>query len=527
MKDKKDKNLENSWFATENVPVVKKAKNKKKPKKRFYFNFAFFKRNKKTKKPTRDSNSKIRKFLGASSNIIVSASKTIYSPIKKGKQIIGKKPMYGKIFFTFLLIVIFRLAASITTPGVEVSDQFGSDPSSFVGIMDMMGGGALKQFSIVALGISPYITASIIMTLLQSEVFPPLYRLSRSGPAGKKKLNIITRIITLIFALIQAITIIQQLSGGSNAMVSLKPPFNTSIYRYFALPIILIAGSMFTLFLGEQITNKGVGNGTSLIIFSGIVVNLPSKFKNAFNQLISSNSTQSSFVGMMNFLLYIIVFLVILYIIGYLYKAERHVPIQQTGSGMTKEGSKISHLPIKINPAGVMPIIFALSISILPITVAQFMDHQNEARIWMENNLRLTAPIGLLMLMALTSLFTVAMSIITFNPYNVAESFKKNGTFIPGIKPGDQTEKYLVGIIIRLSIFSAVYLSAITAIQYIEEIIGMDQTMTFGGTSMIILVTVSIETLSQLKARDKTSKISKAKQKSMVTSSNKTGGLLW
>ncbi|NQZ65794.1 MAG: preprotein translocase subunit SecY [Mycoplasmatales bacterium] len=445
---------------------------------------------------------------------------------KSIKNVLKSKPLIGKILITLLLIVTFRVAASITTPGVVVQSGFGNDSSSFVGIMDMMGGGALRNFSIVALGISPYITSSIIMTLLQSEVFPPLYRLSRSGPAGKRKINIITRILTLIFAIIQSITIIQQLSGPLS-LVSLKEPFNTALYRYFALPVILMSGSLFTLFLGEQITKRGVGNGTSLIIFSGIAVNIPSKFKAAFDELVVGAGDKSVFVGAMNLILYTLVFLILIYIIGYFYKAERHVPIQQTGAGMTKKGNKISHLPIKLNPSGVMPIIFALSISILPVTIAQFLDYNNEARIWLEDNMRLTAPIGLAFLISLTFLFTIAMSMITFNPYNVADNFKKNGTFIPGIKPGEQTENYLTGIILRLSIFSAIYLSIITSIQYVEQIIGLDRNMTIGGTSIIILVTVSIETLSQLKARDQTNKISRAQTKTRKSTGGTTEGLLW
>lgn len=448
-------------------------------------------------------------------------------PFKNIKELFNKNPILLKIIYTIILIAIFRIAASITTPGIFVDSSFGNDPSSFVGIMDLMGGGALRNFSIVALGISPYITASIIMTLLQSEVFPPLYRLAKSGPAGKRKINIITRCITLVFAVVQAITIIQQLSGGQAALVTLKSPFDTKLYKFFALPVILMAGSLFTLFLGEQITKKGVGNGTSLIIFSGIAVNLPSKFKNAYESLVNTDEGSSVFVGVMNLLLYIIVFLTLIYVIGYLYKSERHIPIQQTGAGMTKEGNKISHLPIKLNPAGVMPIIFALSLSILPLTIVQFLDRQNEGRIWIEHNLKLTEPIGLAILVGLTFLFTIAMSIVTFNPFNVAENFKKNGTFIPGIKPGDETEKYLTSIIIRLSLFSAMYLSLITAVPYIEQIIGLDKTITLGGTTLIILVTVSIETINQIKARDKTIKISKARKKSVTKTGDNTRGLLW
>ncbi|MCK5867644.1 MAG: hypothetical protein KAG14_04525, partial [Mycoplasmataceae bacterium] len=189
--------------------------------------------------------------------------KTMGSKIASGGKFVLRKahskPLVKKVIFTLLIILLFRVAASITTPGVIVQSGFGKDDSSFVGIMNLMGGGTLKNFSILALGISPYIMSSVIMTLLQSEVFPPLHRLSKAGPAGKRKINIITRILTLAFAVIQSMTIIAQLSGG--LFVHLESPFDTSLYKYFGLPMILIAGSMFTIFLGEQINKKGVGNG--------------------------------------------------------------------------------------------------------------------------------------------------------------------------------------------------------------------------------------------------------------------------
>lgn len=279
------------------------------------------------------------------------------------------------------MILIFRIGASITMPGIELTDKFkngASDSSSFLGIMDMMGGGALKNFSIVALGISPYITASIIVQLLTSEAFPPLNRLSKSGPAGKRKINIISRCITLVFAIIQAITLIQQLGSGN---LVLHDSMNTPVFKYFAIPMILVAGSMFTLFLGEQITNKGVGNGTSLIIFSGIAVNLPYQFKNAYYELVEGNGGQSSFIGSLNLFFYCAAFLTLIYIIGVMYLAERKVPIQQTGSGLVTDKSQMSHLPIKLNPAGVMPVIFSMALSVLPVTIAQFFHHQNEGRL--------------------------------------------------------------------------------------------------------------------------------------------------
>ena len=455
-----------------------------------------------------------------------SSSKKYFLP--NLKLLMKKRPLLKKIFFTLLLILIFRIGATITTPGVTVDNKFGANQASLIGMLDMMGGGALKRFSIFALGISPYITASIIMTLLQSEVFPPLYRLSQSGPAGKRKINIITRVLTLVFALIQAITIIQTV-GGHGGLVHLIPSLDHGWFKFFVLPIILMAGSLFVLFLGEQITNNGVGNGTSLIIFSGIAANLPAKMRSAWNELAGGNMSGSIFTGMMEFLMYILVFVSLIFIIGYFYKAERHIPIQQVGSGMTQDVKHMSRLPIKLNPAGVMPVIFALTISMLPLTIAQFLDRWSESRIWIEHHMRLTQPIGLSLLILINFLFTIVMSLVTFNPNRVAENFKKNGTFIPGVRPGEETETYLTGVIVRLSIFSAVYLSGLISIQYIEQMIGLSAGITFSGTSLIILVSVAIETIAQLKARDKTRKISKAKIRvnDSRNKGSKAGGLLW
>jgi len=288
---------------------------------------------------------------------------------------VRNKELLRKILYTLLLILIFRIGATITIPGVSVKDNLAQDSGSLIGVLDMMGGGALRQFSIVALGITPYITASIIMQMLQSEVFPPLYNLSKSGPQGKRKINIITRVVTLVFAYLQAITIVQQVTG--NGLVTFASGLNTGLFKYFVLPTILVSGSLFALFLGEQITEKGVGNGTSLIIFSGIAAGLPAKFRNAYLELAGGGGSEGTFIGIINFVLYLLVFLTMIFIIGYLYKAERHIPTQQTGSGMTTDVKNMSKLPIKINPAGVMPVIFALTIATIPLTVASFMDHQN------------------------------------------------------------------------------------------------------------------------------------------------------
>lgn len=437
------------------------------------------------------------------------------------------KTLLKKILYTILLITIFRIAATITTPFVKINESLASDSSTFLGMLNLIGGGALSNFSIVALGISPYITASIIMTLIQSEAFPAVHRLANSGPAGKRKINVITRIITLFFAIIQAMTIIQQFR--ITQFVELLPPVNNSLwYQWVVIPVVLLGGSLFTLFLGEQITSKGVGNGTSLIIFSGIAAGLPGKLHQAFIYFVSQGSN-GTLIGAVNFIIYLAIFIFLVYLIAFFYKAERHVPTQQTGSGLTSDQHQMSHLPIKLNPAGVMPIIFAMTILLLPLTISEFLHHHNEARIWMQKFLPLTAPLGLSIFIGVAFVFSILMGLITFNPYTVSDNFKKNGTFIPGIRPGQETEKYLTAIIVRLGIFSGIYLSLLSSIEYIAQIIGLSKSITLGGTSLIILVTVGIETIEHLKARDTTQNITRARMRAIegVSEGDSTKGLLW
>lgn len=443
------------------------------------------------------------------------------------KRITSKK-LLMKVLYTLLLLLFFRVLASITVPGITVTDAYrhnAATGSSFLGIMDLMGGGGIRTFSIVALGLGPYINASFVMQFLTSEAFPPLHRLTKSGPGGKRKINIITRCLNFAFAVPQAYGFIFTLSDN----LTYTAGYEVYWFKYIVLPAILVAGSFFALFLGEQITNKGIGNGTSLIIFSGIAVNLPSQAKETWAELVTGNKGNSTFIGVLNLVIYVGVLLAVLYAITYFYLAERRIPIQQTGSGLQIDRNQMNHLPIKLNPAGVMPIIFALTVSVMPYQFSSFADHQNETRIWIANNMQLTQPIGLSMFIGLTFLFTISMSYLTINPATVADNFKKSGTFIPGVRPGEETEKYLWGILLRLSVFSSIYLSLIAAMQYIEQIIGLSNRMTISGTSLIIIVSVAIETINQLKARDKTHKFAKARIEAVSSkeSDNVEKGLLW
>ncbi|MGZ9428942.1 preprotein translocase subunit SecY [Mycoplasma sp. 1012] len=457
----------------------------------------------------------------------------IYLNIKHKIQTFSKeKILTKKILFSIWILAIFVIAGTITLPGVFINKNASLDSNSFLGIINIVGGGGLTNFSIVALGIGPFITASLIMMVAQTKLFPPVHRLSQSGPLGRRKINIITRLLTIFIAIAQSIFLIRTLFDanlGAQSFVYLSN--NAAYYKYFILPCILISGSLFSLFLGEQITEKGVGNGTSLLIFTGIATRLPSKLKGAFNYFISGSNSDSLISNIIFFGVYIIGFLVLIFIVAYVYTAERKIPIQQTGSGMTKNVKDISVLPIKVNPAGVMPIIFSLIVLSLPTLIVGLLDpYTSSTRYFVERSLRLTDPIGFSLFIVITFLFAIGMGLQQSRVDKISEDFGKNSTFIPGIRPGEQTEDYLISVVLRLSIFSAFYLVAIGSLEPIMQMFGMPRSITFGGTSIIILITTALETIGQIKARRQSEKISQKRRKisKSFTKQNKNNGdLLW
>lgn len=420
-----------------------------------------------------------------------------------------------KILFTLWILTIFIIATTITLPGVSVNRSQSIDPNSFLGIINIVGGGGLTSFSIVALGIGPFITASLIMMVAQTKLFPPIHRLSQSGPLGRRKINIITRLLTVVISIIQSIVLIRTIFDNNESIGSFVYLNNNSGYfKYFILPCILISGSLFSLFLGEQITDKGVGNGTSLLIFAGIANQLPSKFRSSYEYFLGGSDANSFISNTIFFGIYIIGFLILVYIIAYVYLAERKIPIQQTGAGMSKNIKDISVLPIKVNPAGVMPIIFALIVLSLPTLFVGLLDpYTSSTRYYVERSLRLTDPIGFTLFIIITFIFSIGMGLQQSRIDKISEDFAKNSTFIPGVRPGEQTEDYLISIVLRLSIFSAFYLVLIGSLEPVLQMIGTPRTITYGGTSMIILITTALETISQIKARKQSEKIAQKRKK--------------
>ncbi|MBN3534978.1 preprotein translocase subunit SecY [Mycoplasma procyoni] len=455
-----------------------------------------------------------------------------YLTIKHKIQTFSReKVLTKKILYTLLLLIIFVVCSTITIPYVKLNPNASIESNSFLSIINIVGGGGLTSFSIVALGIGPFINASLIMMIAQTKLFPPIHRLSQSGPLGRRKINIITRLLTLVIGIIQAIVLMRTLFDNDQQVSYVYLENNSNVIKFFILPCILISGSLFSLFLGEQITEKGVGNGTSLIIFTGIAVNLPSKFRGAYEYFIGGSEANAILTNLIFFGSYVIGFLILIFIIGYVYLAERKIPIQQTGAGMSKSTKDISYLPIKVNPAGVMPIIFSLIVLSLPTLIVGLLDpYTSSTRHFVERSLRLTDPIGFSLFVVITFLFSIGMGLQQSRVDKISEDFGKNSTFIPGIRPGEQTEDYLISVVLRLSIFSAFYLVALGSMEPIMQMFGMPRNITFGGTSAIILVTTALETISQIKARRQTEKIAQKRKKiarSIEKNNNTSGDLLW
>lgn len=423
------------------------------------------------------------------------------------------KILLKKVLFTLLMMVIFVVIGTLTLPGLKVdqNSNLSSSGNEFFNIFNTIGGGGLRQFSLVSLGLSPFITASLIMTFAQTKLVPPIQRLAQSGPHGRIKINFITHGLTFVFALIQGIVIIQTLTRSNN-YVTFISGFNTPFYVWVVLPFVLVAGTYFSLFISEQITHKGVGNGTSMLILAGVLIQLPSRFTYAFDFWVKSNAGLQLFKGIIFFVLFLITFVAMMFIVSFFYQAERRVPIQYIGVGRAKNVKDLSYLPLKLNPAGVMPIIFASMIISFPMMIVNLVNDikPTSATLWMMTNFTLVKPIGLTIFAVSIFLITIFLGLQQSRIDKIVEDFSKNSTYIPGIRPGEQTEDYLMSIVLRLSVFSAFYLTIIGIMQYVAQSLGANPSLVFDGTSLIILVSVSIETIQQMQARYKTQNIFKS-----------------
>lgn len=413
------------------------------------------------------------------------------------KNIFKIEELRERIFFTIALIFVYRIGAHIVLPGIDGSALAGSDlstqtQSGVLGLLDMFSGGAFSNASIFALGIMPYISASIVVQLLGIAI-PYFQRLMKEGESGRNKMNQITRILTLAILLLQAPTYIANLHSQLPPTAFLM---NGTLFTISSI-VILAAGTMFVMWLGEKITDKGIGNGTSLIIMIGIIARLPFSFWAELTQ--RWNGVGGGLLVM--FIELIVLFIIIILSIA-LVQAVRKVPVQYAKRvvGNKQYGGVRQYIPLKINAAGVMPIIFAQAIMFVPIMVAGFNDTSNNAFVAAFSDY--TGFLYNFVFAVLIVIFTYFYTAITLNPQQMAEDMKKNGGFIPGVKPGKRTADFIDNIMSKITLPGSIFLALIAILPSIVSIFGVNSQFAqfYGGTSLLILVGVVLDTLSQIES---------------------------
>ncbi|WP_456385565.1 preprotein translocase subunit SecY [Desulfolithobacter sp.] len=399
-----------------------------------------------------------------------------------------------RIVFTLLMLLVYRMGVQIPTPGINgeaLSAFFAKNASTLFGMFNMFSGGALENFSIFALGIMPYISASIIIQLL-TVVIPQLEALSKEGEAGRRKITQYTRYGTVALALVQSLFIASGLEGmagpGGEAIV-MDPGWGFKLMTI----LTLTSGTAFIMWLGEQMTERGIGNGISLIIFAGIVARMPAAAVNTI-QLVKAGELQVIFIPFL-----IVLMLGVVAFIIFVETAQRRIPIQYAKRvvGRRVYGGQASHLPLKINISGVIPPIFASSIMMFPATIGSFVKID-----WVQQVSAALSPGTVwyyLMYIGMIVFFCFFYTAVTFNPDDVAENLKKNGGFIPGIRPGRKTAEFIDKVLTRLTVIGAIYLSAVCVMPTLL-INKFNVPFFFGGTALLIVVGVSIDTISQIES---------------------------
>ena len=378
------------------------------------------------------------------------------------KEAFKVKDVRARILFTIFILFVFRLGAHITVPGVNVQNLQQVADLPFLSMMNLVSGNAMQNYSLFAMGVSPYITASIIVQLLQMDILPKFVEWSKQGEIGRRKLNQATRYITLVLAMAQSIGI----TAGFQAMSSLNIVQNPNWQSYLMIGVLLTTGSMVVTWMGEQINEKGFGSGVSVIIFAGIVSGIPSAIKSVYDEKflnVRSSEIPMSWIFVIGLILSAIV---IIYVTTFVQQAERKVPIQYTK--LTQGAPTSSYLPLRVNPAGVIPVIFAGSITTAPATILQFLQRSQGSNVgWLstlQNALSYTTWTGMLFYALLIVLFTFFYSFVQVNPEKMAENLQKQGSYIPSVRPGKGTEKYVSRLLMRLATVGSLFLGLISII---------------------------------------------------------------
>jgi preprotein translocase subunit SecY len=415
-----------------------------------------------------------------------------------GFQNIGKIPELKKrILFALFMLAVYRVGCHIPTPGIDgaaLAAFFDARQGTLFGLFDMFSGGALSQMSVMALGIMPYISASIILQLL-TVVVPHLEKLKKEGEQGRKKITQYTRYGTVILSVVQGFGIavgLERMSGPGGAMVV---PIGGWGFRLLTV-VTLTAGTAFLMWLGEQITERGIGNGISLIIFSGIVARFPVAVTNTF-RLMGTREITPFFMALLVALMVAVVGFIV-----FVERGQRRIPVQYAKRivGRRMYGGQSTHLPLKVNTAGVIPPIFASSIIMFPATIANFLNVKELP--WLATVVNFLNPghiVYILIYVIFIIFFCYFYTAVTFNPVDVADNMKKYGGFIPGIRPGKNTAEYIDRVLTRITFSGAIYVSAVCVLPHLL-ISKLNVPFYFGGTALLIIVGVAMDTSNQIES---------------------------
>jgi preprotein translocase subunit SecY len=391
------------------------------------------------------------------------------------------KDLRKRIYFTFFCLGIFSFGSTITVPWA--TQYMGS--LGFLEIFNLMTGGGLRSFSIFALGVTPYITAQIITQILQMDIVPYFKELKEEGYTGKQKINKITRYLGVLFAVIQGFVFTIVYSGSKDPMVIVKTT------------LVLTAGTCALLWIGDRITKNGIGNGLSLMIMAGILQSMPNIFTSAFNELVRGE-TFGTTLGSVLFASFVIVYLLVIVGMVWVQLAERRIPIQYANRTNSAYGGHQNFLPIKINSAGVIPVIFASTLLTIPVTITGFI---GKGQCFVEKYLDNTTLTGFILYMALILFFGYFYTFLQMNPEEMAKNLNKAGAYIPGVRPGNDTIEYVSDVLSKLTIVGSIFLMIIAGLPILfSKFSGLTSTVTIGGTGLLIVVGVAIETYKQLES---------------------------
>jgi preprotein translocase subunit SecY len=411
------------------------------------------------------------------------------------KNIWSIDELRSKILVTLLLIAVYRLGTHIALPGIDPNKlPTGGGGTGILGLIDAFAGGAFSQASILALGIMPYISASIFMQLM-TILYPPFQKLQKEGDSGRKKINQYTRILTIIVAALQASAYVAYLNspGYKEAIIS-----SYSSYFYLSTTIVLTAGTLFVMWLGEKITDKGLGNGSSVIIMVGILARFPTSL---VQEYASVTTKYSGGGGLLLFVLRMAILIGIIMGLIILIQGVRKIPVQYAKQvvGNRQFGGARQFLPIKVNSAGVMPIIFAQAIMFLPTLLSNFETTRGLARVFNDHSNPWYMTIYSVMVIGFTFLYTA----LIFNPKQIADDLKRNNGFIPGVKPGQPTADYIGSVMDKVTLPGAVLLALVGILPGFAQRLGISQSFSsfFGGTSLLIMVGVILDTLQQIETQ--------------------------